>query len=135
MAKQNSLPNNLPRGAQADGTIPKKKIFKLVRGLANDQTSSQFDRIIHDRIRLAILSSLAVNEKLTFKEMKQLLDVTDGNLSVHARKLEEAGYINVSKFFEGRMPKTEYQLTKAGQKALDAYLNHMEALIHAMRDQ
>lgn len=68
-----------------------------MRGLANDQTSSQFDRIIHDRIRLAILSSLAVNEKLTFKEMKQLLDVTDGNLSVHARKLEEAGYINVSK--------------------------------------
>jgi DNA-binding HxlR family transcriptional regulator len=87
------------------------------------------DRIIHERVRLAIVSALAVHEMLTFNELKALLDATDGNLSVHARKLEEAGYIACRKFFEGRLPKTEYRLTPAGKKALERYLGHMEALI------
>jgi DNA-binding MarR family transcriptional regulator len=91
------------------------------------------DRLIHERLRLGIVSALAANASLTFNDLKRLLATTDGNLSVHARKLEEAGYIDCSKSFEGRMPKTEYSLTAAGRKALEKYLNHMEALIHAMK--
>ena len=87
------------------------------------------DRVIHERVRLAIVSSLAVHEMLTFNELKALLDASDGNLSVHARKLEDAGYIACRKYFEGRVPKTEYRLTPAGKKALERYLGHMEALI------
>jgi DNA-binding MarR family transcriptional regulator len=93
----------------------------------------QVDRLIHERLRLGIVSALAANESLTFNDLKRLLETTDGNLSVHARKLEEAGYVACSKSFEGRMPKTEYSLTATGRKALEKYLNHMEALIHAMR--
>jgi DNA-binding HxlR family transcriptional regulator len=92
------------------------------------------DRLIHERTRLAIISALAVNAALTFNELKQLLRVTDGNLSVHARKLEDAGYIGCTKSFAGRMPKTEYRLTAAGRRALEKYLDHMEALIHATRE-
>ena len=92
------------------------------------------DRIIHERTRLAILSALAVNASLTFNELKQLLRVTDGNLSVHARKLEDAGYIGCTKSFEGRVPKTEYRLLAAGRRALEKYLDHMEALIRATRE-
>ena len=91
------------------------------------------DRLIHERIRLGIVSALAANSSLTFNDLKKFLRTTDGNLSVHARKLEEAGYIACSKSFEGRMPKTEYTLTDAGRKALEKYLNHMEALIQAMK--
>ena len=87
------------------------------------------DRVIHERVRLAIVSALAVHEMLTFNELKGLLNASDGNLSVHARKLEDAGYIACRKFFEGRLPKTEYRLTPAGKKALERYLGHMEALI------
>lgn len=94
----------------------------------------KLDRLIHERLRLGILSALSVNESLTFNELKKLLDTTDGNLSVHARKLEEAGYIGCTKSFEGRMPRTDYRLTAAGKRALERYLDHMEALIHAMRD-
>jgi DNA-binding MarR family transcriptional regulator len=92
------------------------------------------DRIIHERLRLGIVSALAVNESLTFNELKKLLQTTDGNLSVHARRLEEAQYVDCSKSFEGRMPKTEYRLTAAGRKAFERYLDHMEALIQAMRE-
>ena len=91
------------------------------------------DRLIHERMRLGIVSALAANPSLTFNELKRLLETTDGNLSVHARKLEEAGYIACAKSFEGRMPKTEYRLTAAGQQALQRYLAHMEAIIRAMR--
>ncbi len=91
------------------------------------------DRIIHERLRLGIVSALSVNETLTFRELKKILDTTDGNLSVHARKLEEAGYIGCEKKFEGRLPRTEYKLTETGRKALASYLTHMEALIRAMR--
>ncbi len=91
------------------------------------------DKIIHERIRLGIVSALAVNERLTFNELKQLLHTSDGNVSVHARKLEDAGYVACSKSFDGRVPKTEYKLTAAGRKALERYLSHMEALIQATR--
>src|SRR5512141_1684681 len=97
------------------------------------QRLPELDRLIHERMRLGIVSALAVNRTLTFSDLKRLLATTDGNVSVHARKLEDAGYIDCDKSFEGRMPKTEYKLTAAGRKALERYLNHMEALIRAMR--
>jgi DNA-binding HxlR family transcriptional regulator len=93
------------------------------------------DRLIHERARLAIVSALAVNDSLTFNDLKKLLNTTDGNLSVHARKLEEAQYIKCTKYFEGRQPKTEYRLTEAGRRALERYLDHMEALIKATRNR
>ena len=98
-------------------------------------TAPKLDRLIHERLRLGILSALSVNESLTFNDLKKLLDTTDGNLSVHARKLEEAGYIACTKSFEGRMPRTDYRLTAAGKRALERYLDHMEALIRAMRER
>jgi DNA-binding HxlR family transcriptional regulator len=91
------------------------------------------DRLIHERLRLGIVSALAANESLTFNDLKNLMHITDGNLSVHARKLEDAGYISCNKFFDGRVPKTEYKLTSAGRRALEGYLNHMETLIKKMR--
>ena len=93
------------------------------------------DRLIHERTRLAIVSALAVNESLSFTELKKLLQITDGNLSVHARKLEEAEYVACTKSFENRMPMTTYRLTPAGKKAFERYLNHMEALIQATRER
>src|ERR1700728_1917032 len=98
-------------------------------------SAPKLDRLIHERLRLGILSALSVNQSLTFNELKKLLDTTDGNLSVHARKLEDAEYIVCSKSFEGRMPKTQYRLTETGRRALEKYLNHMEALIQAIREQ
>jgi len=95
----------------------------------------RFERLIHERSRLGIISALAVNETLSFNDLKKLMRTTDGNLSVHARKLEDAGYISCTKSFEGRTPKTEYSLTRAGRRALEQYLNHMEALIRTMRDR
>jgi DNA-binding MarR family transcriptional regulator len=92
------------------------------------------DRVIHERTRLGILSALAVNASLAFSELKQLLKATDGNLSVHARKLEDAGYISCTKSFAGRVPKTEYRLMPAGRRALEKYLDHMEALIRTTRE-
>ena len=92
------------------------------------------DRLIHEKVRLGIVSALAANQKLTFNDLKKLLNTTDGNLSVHARRLEEANYIDCVKTFEGRMPKTQYNITPAGRKALEKYLDHMEALIKAMRE-
>ena len=93
----------------------------------------QLDKLIHERLRLGIVSALAASPTLTFSELKHLLDTTDGNLGVHARKLEDAGYIEYEKSFEGRVPKTAYRLTPAGRKALGRYLDHMEALVQAMR--
>lgn len=106
-----------------------------VRGLTHEAVAPDLDRLIHERIRLGIVSALAVNRSLTFNELKSLLKTTDGNLSVHARKLEEADYIVCTKSFDGRLPKTEYRLTAAGRKALERYLNHMEALIRATRER
>jgi DNA-binding HxlR family transcriptional regulator len=103
-------------------------------GAAREAISPDLDRLIHERIRLGIVSALAVNRSLTFNELKALLKTTDGNLSVHARKLEEADYIVCTKSFDGRLPKTEYRLTASGRRALERYLNHMEALIRATRE-
>jgi len=103
------------------------------RATKTPEALPDLDRLIHERMRLGIISALAANSSLSFNDLKRLLQTTDGNLSVHARKLEDAGYIGCTKSFEGRMPKTEYALTGAGRKALEKYLNHMEALIHAMR--
>ena len=106
-----------------------------VRVPAREAVSADLDRLIHERIRLGIVSALAVNRSLTFNELKALLKTTDGNLSVHARKLEEADYIVCTKSFDGRLPKTEYRLAPAGKRALERYLNHMEALIRATRER
>jgi DNA-binding HxlR family transcriptional regulator len=106
-----------------------------VRGVTPKPMSANLDRLIHERIRLGIVSALAVNRSLTFNELKALLKTTDGNLSVHARKLEEADYILCTKSFDGRLPKTEYRLTPSGRKALEHYLDHMEALIRATRER
>ena len=100
---------------------------------AVENVSADLDKVIHERMRLGITSALAANEKLSFTELKNLLNTTDGNISVHARKLEEAGYVTCTKSFQGRMPLTEYNITKQGRKALGRYLNHMEALIKAMK--
>ena len=104
-------------------------------GIPPAGVAQKLDRLVHERLRLGILSALSVNESLTFTELKKLLDTTAGNLSVHARKLEEAGYIACTKGFSGRVPRTDYRLTAAGRRALDRYLDHMEALIQAMRDK
>ena len=101
--------------------------------VARTAEDARFDRLVYERVRLGIMSALAVNEQLTFNELKALFEVSDGNLSAHARKLEEAGYIACSKSFEGRRPKSEYRLTAVGRKALHRYLEHIEAVIKATR--
>ena len=97
------------------------------------RTALDLDRLIHERMRLGIVSALAVNDHLSFNDLKKLLKTTDGNLSVHARKLEEAQYVTCAKYFDGRTPKTEYRLTAAGRRALENYLGHMETVIRAAR--
>ncbi len=114
--------------------------LRSVRGKSDGGTpvsarADVLDRLIHERLRLGIVSALAVNDSLSFSDLKKLMKTTDGNLSVHARKLEEAEYITCTKSFEGRMPKTEYRLTAAGRRALERYLDHMEALIRATRER
>ena len=124
--------SNLARkGSQA--CKPSERL-RGIKGDAARQGPLELDRLIHERMRLAIVSSLAVNESLSFNELKRLLDTTDGNLSVHARKLEEASYIICTKSFEGRVPRTQYRLSAVGRQALERYLDHMEALIHSTRE-
>ena len=120
-----------PDGERAER--PERTRLKGERGGAPHDEALELDRLIHERMRLAIVSALAVNASLSFNDLKALLDTTDGNLSVHARKLEEAGYVTCTKTFEGRVPRTEYQLSNAGRRALERYLAHMEALIRATR--
>jgi len=129
MAKTNLLTQERNAKARAEAGQ-----LKMSRAQA-DVVAPDFDRLIHERMRLGIVSALAVNESLTFNQLKALLKTTDGNLSVHARKLEEAAYITCSKSFDGRLPKTEFHLTAAGRRALERYLDHMEALIRSMRDR
>ena len=104
-----------------------------IAGYLADTRARDFDRLVYERVRLGILSALAVNKSLTFSDLKDLLKTSDGNLSVHARKLEEASYITCANFFKGRVPRTEYRLSAKGRRALERYLDHMEALIHATR--
>ena len=123
----------MARQSTARKEMPLEKLSEA-RAIAGGKTLPALDRLIHERMRMGIVSALAANRSLTFNELKKLLKTTDGNLSVHARKLEEANYIACTKSFQGRMPKTEYRLTEAGRRALEKYLNHMEALIQAMRE-
>ena len=104
-----------------------------IAGYLSDPRARDFDRLVYERVRLGILSALAVNASLTFTDLRDLLKTSDGNLSVHARKLEEASYISCTKSFKGRVPRTEYRLSAAGRRALERYLDHMEALIQATR--
>jgi len=127
VANSNLAPRE-PRDAQARSLLG-------VDGGVSRVGPLELDRLIHERMRLAMVSSLAVNETLSFNELKRLLETTDGNLSVHARKLEEAGYVTCTKSFEGRVPRTEYRLTAIGRQALERYLSHMEALIRRTRER
>ncbi len=128
MAKQKAMAHQQQKKKE---TTPRS--LSGVRGRVDQGGLPELDRLIHERTRLGIVSALAVNESLSFTELKELIKTTDGNLSVHARKLEEAGYINCTKSFDGRIPKTEYRLTATGRRALERYLDHMEALIQAAR--
>ena len=123
MGKQSSLAGrpSSPAGRPGAVAAPAKR------------TPLELDRLIHERLRLGIVSALAVNERLSFNDLKRLLHTTDGNLSVHARKLEEAQYVACDKTFDGRVPRTEFRLTAAGRKALEKYLAHMEAIIRAVK--
>jgi DNA-binding HxlR family transcriptional regulator len=132
VARQNVLKKEPQRKTRAGET----KLRKVGEERAAESAPHQkFERLIHERSRLGIISALAVNQSLTFNDLKKLVRTTDGNLSVHARKLEDAGYLACTKSFDGRTPKTEYSLTRAGRRALEQYLNHMEALIRTMRDR
>ncbi len=128
----------MARAERVGGRRPERsrrgRELEAVRGDAS-APALELDRLIHERVRLGIVSALAVNDRLSFNELKALLDTTDGNLSVHARKLEEAGYLRCIKSFQGRMPRTEYVLTKSGTDALERYVGHMEALIEAVRER
>lgn len=121
----------MPRESTARKRAPAR--LKAIAGGKSTMDDS-FDNLIHERTRLAILSALAVNASLSFTDLKTSLDLTDGNLSVHTQKLESAGYLDCKKGFSGRVPKTEYRLTRKGRRALEAYLDHMERLIQAVRD-
>ena len=123
MSKKNLAIKNVDRGS------PSLRIERAAETVSND-----LDKVIHDRTRLGLISALAANEKLSFTELKSLLNTSDGNVSVHARKLEEAGYLTCEKSFRGRMPLTEYSITKEGRNALMRYLDHMESLINAMKN-
>ncbi len=128
MARDNALAAGKPiRTAPVESRRP-------VRVPGSGKGMPDLDRLIHERMRLGIISALAANDSLTFNDLKKLLKTTDGNLSVHARKLEDANYVSCTKSFEGRMPKTEYRLTAQGRQALERYLDHMEALIQSMRE-
>jgi len=128
VAKQSLLSHN-----HQDQPHGKTRELRTVDGVTEAGTPASLDRLIHERTRLGIVSALAVNEYLTFNDLKRLLNSSDGNVSVHARKLEEARYVSCSKSFQGRMPRTEYRLTDVGRKALERYLDHMTALIQAVR--
>jgi DNA-binding HxlR family transcriptional regulator len=135
VAKHGAVPqdrNDRGRGRDAKATPAP---LRTVSGRASADGAMALDRLIHERMRLGILSALAVNESMSFNDLKRLMRTTDGNLSVHARKLEEAEYISCTKSFEGRMPKTEYAITTTGRRALERYLDHMESLIRAARER
>ena len=128
MARLNPLSGHHPPETRRTDRVALRE-----RGEATTPAAAELDRLIHERMRLGIVSALAANESLSFNDLKKLLATTDGNLSVHARKLEEAKYLVCEKYFEGRLPKTVYRLSPAGRRALERYLNQMEALIDSMR--
>jgi DNA-binding transcriptional ArsR family regulator len=127
-----------PQTLRTRGGRPKPEEGRPGRSRAPESTASSvpaLDRVIHERMRLAIVSALAANEALSFRELKGLLQATDGNLSVHARKLEDAGYVACEKSFEGRVPKTEFKLTAEGRRAFEKYIDHLEALVRNVRSR
>ncbi len=121
------------RREESEGSAPKTDRLRAVAGFFSNPESSDADRLVHERVRLGIMSALSINRTMSFTELKELLQTTDGNLSRHARKLEEAGYIACSKGFSQRVPKTKYSLTAKGREAFERHLRHMEALIQATR--
>jgi DNA-binding MarR family transcriptional regulator len=145
VAKHGAVPDDREGGAAGGGGDRRRgdsrpravtpTPLRSVRGKAKTEGPLALDRLIHERIRLGILSALAATDSLSFNDLKKLLETTDGNLSVHARKLEEASYIACTKSFENRVPKTEYSITPAGRRAFERYLDHMEALIRAARER
>lgn len=137
MAKSNSAKHASEAPRERDNGR-ETRTLRSIGNASSEHTETgalSLDRLIHERMRLGIVSALAVNETLTFNDLKRLMNTTDGNLSVHARKLEDAAYITCTKSFEGRVPRTEYRLTAAGRRALERYLDHMEALIRATRER
>jgi DNA-binding HxlR family transcriptional regulator len=138
VAKQSALKQANQRKARSAQTSSLRAVARTAARTNAAQAASpdptELERLIHERLRLGIVSALAVNEQMTFNELKGVLKTTDGNLSVHARKLEEAKYIACEKYFDGRTPKTEYRLTDSGRRALERYLNHMEAIIRKTRE-
>jgi DNA-binding MarR family transcriptional regulator len=131
VAKHGAAPK---RTREAAGAAPAPALRSVAGAGESGEGALALDRLIHERLRLGIVSALAVNDSLTFNELKGLMKTTDGNLSVHARKLEDAGYVTCTKSFEGRVPRTEYRITSTGRRALERYLDHMEALIRATRE-
>jgi len=122
------------RREDSSGGAEEARPVAAPRGSARKRRSAvELDRVIHERVRLGIVSALAVNDTLSFNDLKRLLGTSDGNLSVHARRLEEAGYVECIKSFQGRVPRTEYRLTAEGRRALERYLDHMEAIIRHVR--
>jgi DNA-binding transcriptional ArsR family regulator len=122
-------------GARRSSSSELHSVGGTTGGDTSKKSAAELDRLIHERLRLGIVSALAGNQSLTFNELKEILQTTDGNLSVHARKLEDAGYIACDKSFDGRTPKTSFQLTKEGRGALGRYLDHMESIIRAARER
>jgi len=147
VAKHSAVPDERGEGAAGSGggggdrrsdgrsRAAAPAALRTVRGKAKVEGPLALDRLIHERIRLGILSALAATDAVSFNDLKKLLETTDGNLSVHARKLEEANYIACTKSFENRMPKTEYSITPTGRRAFERYLDHMESLIRAARER
>lgn len=124
----------MARQSAAKTSTPKRRATNLRDVEPKPQhLAPNLDRLIHERMRLGIVSALAANESLTFGDLKNLMNTTDGNLSVHARKLEDGGYIECTKTFEGRLPKTAYKITDAGRRALESYVSHMETIIQQMK--
>jgi DNA-binding transcriptional ArsR family regulator len=130
VAKPSPAPGQGGRRARGE-----RQPLRELKGRTESSGVPDLDKLIHERVRLAIVSALAATDSLGFNELKKLIGTTDGNLSVHARKLEDAGYLLCAKRFEGRVPKTEFSLTAAGRRALERYIDHMEALIRAVRDR
>jgi DNA-binding transcriptional ArsR family regulator len=137
VAKTNALKSNQRKPAARRGELREvgRETTPDAAPLAPERSAAELDRLIHERLRLGIVSALAGNESLTFNELKEILQTTDGNLSVHARKLEDAGYVACDKSFDGRTPKTSFQLTDDGRRALGRYLDHMESIIRTARER
>lgn len=137
MAKGSALKSNQRKAGARRGELRAvgRKAIAESGASASEKSAAELDRLIHERLRLGIVSALAGNESLTFNELKEILQTSDGNLSVHARKLEDANYITCDKFFDGRTPKTSFRLTDNGRNALGRYLDHMESIIRTARER